>query len=248
LCFLPFILVLWLLMGRGISFELRKAVDHPMWHSFWDAVFTVCSALLIVLLGIALGNIMRGVPIERSLYFLGFFAVLLNPYALGVALLALLSLTQHGATYLLMRLEKGRVTVRSAGVIALLFPAVAVCYVAVTAATFFVRPPATFGVPALGAALSVAGLIGVRVSVRARRGVAAFRASSTFLVGLLLAAAATTYPYLLPGYPDLRTGLDVVRFAPNATALHTALTFTIIGLVLLAGYRTFIARRLTARL
>jgi cytochrome bd ubiquinol oxidase subunit II len=64
--YLPFILVLWLLMGRGISFELRKAVDHPMWHGFWDAVFAVCSALLIVLLGIALGNIMRGVPIERA--------------------------------------------------------------------------------------------------------------------------------------------------------------------------------------
>jgi cytochrome d ubiquinol oxidase subunit II len=248
--YLPFILLLWLLIGRGLAFELRELVEHPLWHAFWDVVFVVSSVLLIVLLGIALGNIVRGVPFEHSLYFLGFFAVLLNPYALGVALLALLALAQHGATYLLMRVEKGPVTTRSALAIARLFPAVVVCYVGLTAATFLVRPPSTFGLPAvaaIGVALSIAGLIGVRLSVAADLGVRAFHASSIFLVGLLLAAAATTYPYLLPGYPDPRTGLDIFRYAPNEIALRTALTATIIAIVLLAVYRTFLARRLTVR-
>jgi cytochrome d ubiquinol oxidase subunit II len=246
--YLPFIFVLWLLMGRGISFEIREMIDHPMWHAFWDVVFAVCSALLAVLLGVALGNIVRGLPITNGLYFLGYFTVLLNPYAIGVALLALLSLAVHGATYLVARAENKTVVDRSRNAVALLFPVVVALYVIVTAATFFVRPPATFGIPALGlvgAVLSLAGLIGVRAMIRSG-GQAAFRASSTFLLGLIVAAAATTYPYLLPGYPNVRTGLDIFRYAPSDASLRTGIVVTLLGLVLLAGYRTFIARRLAA--
>ena len=247
--YLPFIMVLWLLMGRGIAFEIREMIEHPMWHAFWDVAFAACSALLILLLGLALGNIVRGVPIDRGLYFLGYFAVLLNPYAVGVAVLALLALAQHGAAYLLARVDDGPVLARSARALTLLFPAVCVCWVLVSAATVHARG-SSVGLPAvaaLGALVALASLIVLRLAVARRNGDAAFRASAAFLVGLLVAAAATTYPYLLPGYPDVRTGLDVFRYAPGATSLRTALTFTIVGLALLAVYRSVIAGRLTAR-
>jgi len=248
--YLPFMIVLWLLMGRGIAFEIREMIEHRMWHAFWDAVFAVSSALLIVLLGVALGNIVRGVPIEHGLYFLGFFTVLLNPYAIGVAVLAVLALAQHGGTYVAARLGgRGTAAERTARTVSRLFPLVAACWVLLTVATVVVRPASTIGVPGAavaGALIALASLAGVRVAVARRAYDAAFRASSAFLVGLLISAAATTYPYLLPGYPDPSTGLDVFRYAPSPTSLGTALTFTIVGLLLLAVYRTFIARRLSA--
>ncbi|HZO95066.1 MAG TPA: cytochrome d ubiquinol oxidase subunit II [Candidatus Baltobacteraceae bacterium] len=247
--YLPFILVLWLLMGRGIAFEIREMIDHPMWHAFWDVVFAACSALLIVLLGVALGNIVRGVPIDRGLYFLGYFTVLLNPYALGVALLALLALAQHGAAYLLARVDGGPVVERSARALTRLFPLVCAGWVLLSAATVVMRG-SSVGLPAFaaaGAAVALVSLAVLRLAAARRAGDTAFRASAAFLVGLLLSAAATTYPYLLPGYPDPRTGLDVFRYAPSPTSLRTALTFTIVGLVLLAVYRTVVAGRLTGR-
>ena len=64
--FLPLTIVLWLLMGRGIALEFRHHVDHAVWKPFWDFVFSVSGALLALLLGMTLGNVVRGVPIDAS--------------------------------------------------------------------------------------------------------------------------------------------------------------------------------------
>ncbi|MGH8164855.1 MAG: cytochrome d ubiquinol oxidase subunit II, partial [Rhodanobacteraceae bacterium] len=81
--YLPFTIVLWLLMFRGIAMELRSHFKSELWHGFWDFCFTSSSVLLVALFGIALGNIVRGLPLDREGYFLGTFAFLLNPYAIG---------------------------------------------------------------------------------------------------------------------------------------------------------------------
>jgi cytochrome d ubiquinol oxidase subunit II len=245
--YLPFMVVLWLLMGRGIAFEIREMVEHPLWHGFWDAVFAVSSTLLIVLFGVALANIIRGVPLDSDHYFVGSFAFLLNPYALAVAVLAVLALAQHGGTYLLMRTGGGTAQ-RTRRALTVLFPAVVAGYAIVTVATFLVRPASTFGpqpVIAVGWLIAVAGLTAVRVSVVRSCYQTAFLASSAFLAGMLLSAAATIFPYLLPGYPTPSSGLDIYRSAPPPASLTSALTAVILGLVLLAGYRTFVARRLS---
>src|SRR5882762_9290108 len=57
--YLPLMMVLWLLMLRGIGIELRSHVDHGLWQSFWDFVFSVASGLLAVFFGAAFGNVIR---------------------------------------------------------------------------------------------------------------------------------------------------------------------------------------------
>ena len=245
--YLPFIVVLWLLMGRGISFEIREMVDHPLWHGFWDFAFSLSSFGLIVFFGVALGNIVRGVPLAQSGYFLGLFGFLFNGYALAVAVLAVLALSLHGATYLLARSE-GSVVERSRAFATRLFPVVAGWWVLVSVATFFVRAPATFGAPLFigaGAVVVLGSLAVYSVAVSRSRYRNAFAASSAFLAGMLLSAAGTIFPYLLPGFPDPNTGLDIYRTAASPVAMSTMLVVTSVGLLLLAAYRTFLARRLT---
>jgi cytochrome d ubiquinol oxidase subunit II len=119
----------------------------------------------------------------------------------------------------------------------------------VSAGTFFVRSPATFGAPpasGLGAILALASLVALRVALARERYARAFVASSCFLAGLLLSAAGTIFPYLLPGFPDPRTGLDIYHAASPPVAMTTALVVAIVGLALLAVYRTFLARKLTS--
>src|ERR1700726_4870039 len=67
--YLPLMIVLWLLMLRGISIELRSHIDDALWKTFFDAVFLVSSALLAIFFGAALANVVRGVPIGADDYF-----------------------------------------------------------------------------------------------------------------------------------------------------------------------------------
>src|SRR5438874_11365815 len=64
--YLPLIIVLWLLMLRGISVELRSHIQNPLLASLWDAVFFIGSTMLAIFYGAALGNVIRGVPLDRN--------------------------------------------------------------------------------------------------------------------------------------------------------------------------------------
>src|SRR5579863_4130795 len=67
--YLPLIIVLWLLMLRGVSIELRSRIHNPVWASFWDGLFFIGSTLLAIFYGAALANIIRGVPLNSQGYF-----------------------------------------------------------------------------------------------------------------------------------------------------------------------------------
>ena len=67
--YLPLMLVLWLLILRGIAIELRSQQANPLWRQFFDLTFALSSAVLALVLGVALGNILRGVPIDATGYF-----------------------------------------------------------------------------------------------------------------------------------------------------------------------------------
>src|SRR5579885_2965474 len=69
--YLPLMMVLWLLIGRGLSIEFRSKEQSPLWRSFWDGGFAVTSTLLAIIFGAALGNILRGVPLDSGGYFSG---------------------------------------------------------------------------------------------------------------------------------------------------------------------------------
>src|SRR5512146_3513302 len=78
--YLPLMMVLWLLMLRGIAIEFRSHVESAIWKPFWDAIFCGASALLALFFGAALGNVIRGVPLDASGYF---FEPLWTDFRLG---------------------------------------------------------------------------------------------------------------------------------------------------------------------
>src|ERR687897_3008605 len=113
--YLPLIIVLWLLMIRGLSIELRGHIGNPLWASFWDAMFFIGSALLAIFYGAALGNVVRGVPLNEGGYFFqplwtDFSPFSANPgildwYTVLIGLLALTTLVVHGANFVAVKTE-----------------------------------------------------------------------------------------------------------------------------------------------
>ena len=243
--YLPFMVVLWLLMFRGIALELRGHFRNELWHQFFDLTFSVASGLLVLLYGVALGNVVRGVPLNASHYFEGTFAFLLNPYAVGIGLLAIIALALHGSAWVAMRVE-GAPARRAAQAMQILWPTVAVLAAAMTYGTLRVHSPwpNLQAMPwiALAPLASCAGLIGiVTIREQPRR---TFAASTLFLAGMLASASATLFPYLLPGFPSADRGLSIYTIPVSPNVLATMLPVVVVGLAIVGAYRAFVTERL----
>src|SRR5215813_11099621 len=128
--YLPLMMVLWLLMLRGIGIELRTHIDNAVWQKFFDSLFFLASALLAVFFGAALGNVIRGVPLGSDGYFFEAlwtdFRVGPNPgildwYTVLAGVVALVTLTAHGALYVALKTE-GEINCRSRVVAVSLWP------------------------------------------------------------------------------------------------------------------------------
>jgi cytochrome d ubiquinol oxidase subunit II len=237
--YLPFTLALWLLMGRGMAIELRGYFQSDLWHGFWDVTFAVSSTLLALIFGVALGNVLRGVPLDAQGYFAGTFAFLLNGYALLVGVLALGALALHGAAFVAWRAEQlGSAARRS---IRILWPVVFATFAMTTWATLRVHPMHFGAALAIAPATAVVALVAIAC---VRSDALRFMASGAYLLCLMLAAAQTLYPYLLPAYPVGSGGLDIYNSAPGVYSMGTGVVVFAAGLAAVAIYGTLSARKI----
>jgi cytochrome d ubiquinol oxidase subunit II len=241
--YLPLMVALWLLMGRGIALELRHHVDGEMWREFWDWTFSISSALLALIFGVALGNLIRGVPIGEDGYFNGSFALLLNPFSLAVGLLALVALAYHGLSWLNMRLPAGRE--RGDRLAARLWWVLLAGDVLVTAATAFVHPLDGSRFIAAGALfiVSLGALVAAKRFADTGAVAASFAASSAFLASLLVAAAGTIYPYIIPAIPPAH-GISIFDQSPNPATLAALLIVLLLGLTAVVVYTLLVTRKM----
>lgn len=208
--YLAMFLILWCAILRGVSIEVGGHIDDGLWQSFWDAVFFVSSALLAIVFGAALGNVVRGVPLHADHTFhMAFFTDfrtrgdvgLLDWYTLAVAVFAALVLTAHGATYLAHKTE-GPVHDRAARAARALWIAAAPGFLVVSFLTARVRPELFSGLFTrplawLGSAaclVCAAALAHGLVRADDRR---AFLGSTFLVQGVLATGAAALYPVML---------------------------------------------------
>jgi cytochrome d ubiquinol oxidase subunit II len=245
--YLAVMLVLWLLILRGLGIEFRHQVDNPLWRQAWDVTFSLASILLAVLFGVALGNVLRGVPLDAVGEFQGSFALLLNPFSVLGGILSLVVLSLHGAAYLAMKTD-GELHARARRAVGGLWWLVLVLLAAMVAGSFPVRPdfarnfllaPGFFAVPLFG----VACLIVLRAFWSAGQDRRAFLASAGTIVGILGSAAVGLFPRLLPS-PAGSGGvsLDIYNAAAPRESLRIALSVCLVGMGIVVIYLTRIYR------
>lgn len=239
--YLALMIVLWLLLLRGISIEFRHQVESRMWHEIWDITFAASSTLLALLFGVALANVLRGVPLDASGNFQGSFALMLNPFALLGGLLAVATLAMHGACWLALKTD-GAVRDRARAFIDPLWWGAIGLLVAMVAASFVVRPDFTANFtrwrwllvfPAAGAASAAL----VRIFGGRRDDLRAFLASAGLIVGIIASVAAGLFPRLLPALAGAaHPGLDIYNASAPAGSMRIALGVYVAGMVLVAIY------------
>lgn len=258
--YLPLMIVLWLLILRGIALEFRGHVDSPAWKPLWDVVFSAASLLLAMFFGAALGNVVRGVPLDASGYFfeplwtdlrLGPPTGVIDWYTILVGLTALCVLACHGALWVGLKTE-GALRNRARGVARRIYWAVPVATLVVTWVTFRVQPhvPARLGAHPWGYVFPILALLGL-VGMRALRGRRLdrdrFLASCLYLAGLMASAAFGVYPYMLPANTDPAFALTVHNAAAPAHGLRVGLAWWIPGMLLATAYFVFTYRRFAGK-
>jgi cytochrome d ubiquinol oxidase subunit II len=258
--YLPLMIVLWLLILRGISIEFRNHIQSLVWQPLWDAVFAGASALLAIFFGAALGNVVRGVPLDRSGEFFlplwtdftaGKDGGILDWYTILIAVAALLTLTVHGSLWVAMKTE-GAVEGRARQFAKSAWWGLLAWVVLITVASFHIQPhlKSSFAAHPWGYVFPISailGLIGIRVLDGRRDGLEAFLCSCLFILGMLTSAAFGIYPYVLPSSPDPSFGLTVHNAAAPLYGLQVGLMWFIPGMILACGYFIYTYRSFSGK-
>jgi cytochrome bd ubiquinol oxidase subunit II len=253
--YLPLIIVLWLLMLRGLSIELRGHIGDPMWASFWDAVFFLGSSLLAIFFGAALGNVVRGVPLDADGYFFQPLWTdfnpfsdtpgILDPYTVLIGLLALATLIVHGANFIALKTD-GDLNARSRTISRRFTYATVVLTVLATAFTFWVSPwmLASFNERPYGYVLplvAIAGLVGIVLFNLRNDDRAAFLSSGAYIIGMLTSTVFGVYPKVLPAV-DPANSLTIYNASASQYGMAVGLVWWSIGMVLAVVYFVVIYR------
>jgi cytochrome bd ubiquinol oxidase subunit II len=246
----------WLLTGGGalfaafpavyatVSIEYRGVVDAPGWRKAFDLAFGIGSLLPSILFGVAVGNVLRGVPIDAQGNWAGSFLGLLNPYSILIGLVSLFAFVTHGALYIAFKSdgEQSARMQRWAFGSFILFLAV---YALATAATAFVSPQLLktgnplFWVLAL---VLAAGLAGIPVMLKRGQPFGAFLASSLTLVAMIGEAGVGLFPRLVPSLINPDYSLTIYNSASTPLTQTVMLVIALIGMPLVIAYTAIIYR------
>jgi cytochrome d ubiquinol oxidase subunit II len=246
-------IVLWLLILRGISVELRNHIEVGVWRALLDGLFGLSSMLLIIFFGAALANVLRGVPLQADGYFFlplwtnwqpGPHPGVLDWYTVIGGLVALVALTLHGALWLTIK-TSGELARRACRIITPLWLLLVALTIVSLFATVAVRPasldnyfsyPATFVVP-VGVIVS---LIAVWFLNRNAQPVKAFLASCLYLFFMLAGACWGLYPTLLPATDGSGNDITLTRAISGPHTLAVGLVWWSFGMTLAIAYIIFV--------
>lgn len=238
--YLAFMALLCALIFRAVAIEFRSKHPSPRWRSFWDRSFAAGSTGSALLIGIAMGNIAWGVPIDGRGEFAGSFLSLLHPYALlmGVTTVALFAM--HGTIYLMLKTD-GDLRERLRRFVNPLIILFILCYVILTLATLLYVPHVTeafrhepwfFGL----AVLVVLAIANIPREINRRREFAAFLSSCAAMAGLMAIFGVGNYPYLVYSQPSPEHSLTAFNAASSPKTLGIMLTIALIGLPVVLAY------------
>ena len=247
--YLALMIVLWLLIMRGCSIELRMHMNNAVWRTFFDGLFFVSSLLLAVFYGAALANVIRGVPLREDGYFflplwtdwnIGPQPGILDWYTVIGGVVALVALAMHGSLYLAIKTEadlqlRARTASRRLWIAVLLLTGVSLF------ASLFARPDALVNYRAypilfLVPIIVLLSLIGVVYFQRKQDDKKSFLCSCIYLTFMLVGAAVALYPRLLPSSDDGGRDITIAKALSGPHTLHVGLIWWAFGMCLALTY------------
>jgi cytochrome d ubiquinol oxidase subunit II len=253
--YLPLMIVLWLLILRALGIEFRHQVHHPLWATFWDGVFSLGSILLSIFFGAALGNVVRGVPLQADGYFFSPLWTSFTPqdgtgildwFTVLMGLVSFFTLTTHGANFIAVKTEgmlrqRARIFARWA------WWGLTLTSTAALIAATSIRPGLwdNFAAYPWGTIFPLGGIVGVvgmYIFNKRNDDTKAFVSSAVFIAGMLATTAFGLFPIVLPSSTNPAYSLTVSTTLTHAYGLSVGIIWLTVGIALAVGYLVFLAR------
>jgi cytochrome d ubiquinol oxidase subunit II len=242
--YMAMILLLFALIFRAVAIEFRSKVSLPWWRQMWDVSFGVASTLCSLLLGVAFGNIVWGVPLDGQREFIGTFWDLLNPYALAVGITTVALFMMHGAIFTVLKNE-GELQATARGWVNHTIIFFVICYGITTMATLVYVPhmiqhirehPVLFVLPLL----TMLAIANIPREIHRGRDFLAFLSSGAAIAGLISLVGLGMFPYLVLARPDPNLSLTIYNAASSPKTLTIMLIIAAIGVPIVVAYTSSI--------
>lgn len=244
--YLAFMLLLFALIFRAVAIEFRSKQPMPWWRQMWDVGFSIGSVLSALLIGVALGNIIAGVPLDAETEFAGSFLGLLKPYPLLVGVTTVALFAMHGAIYAVMKTE-GELHDKIRGWVNRCILIFVGCYVMVTVATLIFFPHMTTTLRAHPWLFAIAGfnvlaIANIPREISHGRDFMAFLSSCAAMVALMTLFGIGMFPNLVYSSPNPAHSLTFINAASSQKTLWIMLIVAMIGVPLVLTYTVSIYR------
>ncbi|NMB81706.1 MAG: cytochrome d ubiquinol oxidase subunit II [Ignavibacteria bacterium] len=238
--YIALILLLFGLIFRAIAIEFRSKQPMKWWRQMWDVAFSVSSVVIALLMGVALGNIITGIPIDAEKEFAGNFFTLLNPYTVLVGITTVALFMMHGSIYVVMKTEgELQKKIRSWVNNTIIF--FVICYVTTTMYTLIYYPhmvqhfkdaPWLFII----AVLNMLAIANIPREIFHGRDFRAFLSSCASIVALLALFAVGLFPNIVLSNPNPEYSLTIYNAASSQKTLNIMLIVAIIGIPFVLAY------------
>jgi cytochrome d ubiquinol oxidase subunit II len=238
--YLAFILLLVALIFRAVAIEFRSKRPSQRWRRTWDRSFSISSVVSSLLMGVALGNVILGIPITAEGEYLGGLPGLLRPYPLIVGLTTVALFAMHGGIYVVMKTE-GELQAQVRSWIPKLIGIFVAMYVVTTLLTLifiphmtttFMEHPVLLAVPVLNA-LAIAN---IPREIHGGRDFRAFLSSCVAMILLLALFGIGMYPDMIYSSPVAENSLTIYNAASSAKTHQIMLVIAIIGMPIVLAY------------
>jgi len=242
--YVPFMVFMVGLIFRAISIEFRSKEPMPWWRTTWDIAYCVANIVIALSLGLMLGNVALGIPLNKDHEFSGNWLSFFNPFAIMIAVTTLALFMLHGAIYLGMKTENRLYTKLT--ILAKNFTIFFVISFAVS--TFYTllyiphlsdelrNNPSLFILPLI-MTLAIASIPRYLKKQNFRL---AFLSSSVTIMSLLVLIAVEVFPYLVYSPTEPANSITVYNAASSGKTMGILLTIALIGTPLVGLYTSFV--------
>ena len=235
-----FMLLLFVLIFRAVAIEFRSKQEMRWWRQMWDVAFSISSILIAFLMGVALGNIVTGIPINSNGEFTGTFLGMITPYTILVGITAVALFMMHGAIYGVMKTE-GELHNKMRGWVNNSIIFFVICYVTTTMATLVYYPHMTehfkdYPYLFIVAILNMLAVANIPREIMREKDFNAFLSSSASIAALMALFAIGLFPNIVISNPNPQNTLTIYNAASSQKTLNIMLIIAMIGIPFVLAY------------